>query len=329
MSDQERILVERWQADKPAYEAWGRYVCDRLTTLLRHRLGDDAFTNFLKIPIGPRLKTDSSFVEKAIHRKNYAHPYEETEDKVGIRLVVLLEVDLRAIEEVLCAEASWTSVKSRDHEAEIASNPYEFGYQSLHYIVRSRAGIEFAGFALQEDMPCEIQIRTLLQHAHSELTHDTLYKPSVVATPVMMRAAAKSMALIEATGDYFASLANQIKVALGADTEISSYLSEKYLSFVGSASGPSSSSLNQLLIDRYRGEIEGGLNVLDSWLDAHPYIVDHIRERAASKVAFTLPAILLVYFCVATAPRKSKRNSPLNDRDLEPVYVDLGKQFAD
>ena len=49
-------------------------------------------------------------------------------------------------------------------------------------------------------------MRTLLQHAHSELTHDTIYKPSVVQTPAMLRAAAKSMALIEATGDYFEEL---------------------------------------------------------------------------------------------------------------------------
>src|SRR3546814_12228521 len=30
--------------------------------------------------------------------------------------------------------------------------------------------------------PCEVQLRTLLQHAHSQLTHDTIYKPKTIAS---------------------------------------------------------------------------------------------------------------------------------------------------
>lgn len=330
MSEQERLLVERWHAEKQAYDLWGRFICDRLTSRLRQAIGDDGFVNFLKMPLAPRLKTDASFVEKALHRKKYADPFGDTEDKVGIRLVVLLETDLRLIETVLCTETeSWTAVLSRDHELEMADKPYEFGYQSLHYVVRSAPGLVFDGDQLNAGMPCEVQIRTLLQHAHSELTHDTIFKPSVITTPSMKRAAAKSMALIEATGDYFALLADQLKAALANDSALTDFLSTKYQDFVGQAPGPATSPLNKLLIDRYKDTVQGGFQEIEAWLSAHTFVSGLVREKAVQRFSYQLPAILLVYFSVGTAPRQTRINSPLNDRDLESVYIDLGKPFAD
>nr|WP_249804714.1 MULTISPECIES: hypothetical protein [unclassified Bradyrhizobium] len=69
----------------------------------------------------------------------------------------------------------------------IAKTPYEFRYQSVHYIVRSRGDQKLDGQNITAGTPCEVQIRTLLQHAHSELTHDTIYKPSVKGTPAIAR----------------------------------------------------------------------------------------------------------------------------------------------
>jgi putative GTP pyrophosphokinase len=326
--DDEELLLRRWHAEKHAFDLWGRFICDKLTTALRGKLGDRGYSKFLKLPLTPRIKEDRSFVEKALHRKKYARPFEETEDKVAIRLVVLLEADLRIVEQVLLEEVmAWIAEKSRDHEDEISKNPYEFGYQSLHYIVRSKQGVAFDGEDLPEGMPCEIQIRTLLQHAHSELTHDTIHKPSVVTTPAMLRAAAKSSALIEATGDYFTSLANQIQHALLDVGVLGKTLFSNYLEYVGKEPENAESPLNQLLVDRYKGLVSAGTADFEAWLQGHSYIGDLIRERSERKVAFGLPAILLVYYAVATEPRNSRRDCPLSDADLEPIYTDLGKAF--
>ena len=69
--------------------------------------------------------------------------------------------------------------------------------------MRCHSELTLGALTVPVGTPCEIQIKTILQHAYSELTHDTIYKPKVDATPKMRRTAAKSMALIEATNDYF------------------------------------------------------------------------------------------------------------------------------
>lgn len=326
MTNAEEALLERWSRERPVYDVWGRFIEDKLATGLRRELGDDVYSNFLKMCISVRTKEPESFVEKVFYRKTYENPYEDAEDKVGIRLVVLLEEDIRTIEQVLLKDDNpWTAEKSRDHEEEIASKPYEFNYQSLHYVVRSKAGLEFDGTSLYEDMPCEIQIRTLLQHAYSELTHDTIYKPSVVATSEMKRAAAKSMALIEATGDYFSALDGKIKEATSIDRSLSQVLEKLYKDVVGKDPSPSSSPLNQMLIDRYRGDLDEHAQELKDWFSSNDYLAHFIRERSEHRAPFKLSGILLAYFAVAKSPRASAAESPLLDADLGHVYSDQGK----
>ena len=86
--------------------------------------------------------------------------------------------------------------------------------------------------------PREVQITTLLQHAHSELTHDTIYKPSVKGTPAMLSAAAKSMALIESTNDYFEELVKEINAEVAANRQPSDELADIYRATVSKSPDP-------------------------------------------------------------------------------------------
>ncbi|RWP54341.1 MAG: hypothetical protein EOR07_34055 [Mesorhizobium sp.] len=43
-------------------------------------------------------------------------------------------------------------------------------------MVRSKDELTFDGETIAAGTPCEIQVRTILQHAYSQLTHDTIYK---------------------------------------------------------------------------------------------------------------------------------------------------------
>ena len=165
---------------------------------IRGRVAPTKLELFLKLPVIPRVKTQDSLLQKAFYRaKNYENPYEDIEDKVGLRFVVLLAEDIRTIEAAINDEPRWVAMLARDFELEREAKPYEFDYQSLHYVVRSKLPLEYEGYSIPADFSCEVQVRTLLQHAYSELTHDTIYKPSVRATPAIKRTAAKSMALIE------------------------------------------------------------------------------------------------------------------------------------
>lgn len=328
MSDPEVEFLRRWQAEKSAYSAWGHCVKERINSLISTHVDPRQRGHFIRIPASPRLKDDESLVLKAFHRnKNYTSPFDEIEDKVGVRFVLLLAADVRLVGELIETDKSiWTAVKARDHEAEIAQNPDHFGYQSLHYVVRSLADIEYDGITLPADMPCEVQVRTLLQHAYGEVSHDTLYKPGVQTTPEMKRAAAKSMALIEASGDYFDKLAALIAEAVAPLRELDEALSQIYISVVGKHATASETPLNESLLDRYGRDVE--VDDLSAWVNNHRYIGKRIAERVATIAAFRVPAILLVYYSVDQAPHGTPVNSPLDEVYLTLIYSDLGRSLT-
>jgi putative GTP pyrophosphokinase len=198
-----------------------------------------------------------------------------------------------------------------------------FDYQSLHYIVRSRIPFDHQGLAIPAALPCEIQIRTLLQHAYSELTHDTIYKPSVKATPSLKRAAAKSMALIEATGDYFSEVNTVIQRELASARELATLLEERYTTSIGPSSGDT--PLNSLILDHYRTFTAPDFKQpFDEWFNAKSYVADRIKERAPGLALYRVPSILLVYYAVSTTPRLAAENSPLSDDELGLIYSDVG-----
>ncbi|MHC4051367.1 GTP pyrophosphokinase [Bradyrhizobium sp. 25ACV] len=198
--NREQEFLERWRRESPAYSAWGKFVVEKLSEAISVFASPVGLEVFLRIPVKARLKAEDSLLQKAFHRgKEYQSPYDEIEDKVGIRYVVLLGSEVKKIDDAILSVNDWIAEKARDYVQEQMLRPYEFDYQSLHYIVRSRNLINFESVEIPADTPCEIQVRTLLQHAYSELTHDTIYKPNVQATPSLKRSAAKSMALIEAS----------------------------------------------------------------------------------------------------------------------------------
>jgi putative GTP pyrophosphokinase len=83
------------------YEKWGTFVAESIEQKLKPLVSDRPLGAFLKVPVIPRTKTVSSFVDKAFHRKKYERPYEEVEDKVGIRFVVLLTDNIKIVERAI------------------------------------------------------------------------------------------------------------------------------------------------------------------------------------------------------------------------------------
>lgn len=280
---------------------------------------------FLRMPVIPRLKTEDSLIQKAFYRlKNYTDPYAGIEDKVGLRFVVLLSEDIKTIEDAILHNPQfWSAQKARDFQEERAERPFVFDYQSVHYITYSKLGNRYGETAIPEGIPCEIQIRTLMQHAYSELTHDTIYKPTVAATPEMKRAVAKSMALIEATDDYFSQVANVLSKATASYRKIAAVVAEQHEAITGLSS--SLSPLNSLLIDHYKDIApENFISDLQPFLDNKQFISNRVKVRSMESTLYRVPAILLVYFCVAHSPAMAKHNSPLSDDELEIIYADLG-----
>ena len=72
--------------------------------------------------------------------------------------MVLLAEDIQIIEAAVNETSDWIANVARDYEHEREARPYEFDYQSLHYIVRSALPFEFDGQSIPANIPCEFKL---------------------------------------------------------------------------------------------------------------------------------------------------------------------------
>lgn len=322
----EQDFLERWQRESPAYEKWGEDISATVIRALADKIAPVSAAYFLKAPVKPRLKEGHKLVEKAFYRnKNYPDPYSDITDKVGTRFVVLLGRDIRQIVEIIEAQQGWVWSRDRDYEEEQKKNPIVFDYAAVHYVVRPERDLIADGVLIAAGTPCEVQIKTILQHAYSELTHDTIYKPQIQATPTMQRDAAKAMALLEATNDYFEKVADQVDAALSAVKEITGGLSLVYQHATGLV--PSPSLLEGLLLESY--EKSAGADFSERariLLETKPFLVDRIKDRVAGRnPLFSQPSILLAYLDIAARGPRALSAWPLTLAEMEPLLNDLGQ----
>lgn len=127
MKDRETELLDRWRSERRMYAAWGEFVKEALVAAIDSQIRPEPIEKFLRIPVQPRTKDESSLLAKAFHRgKSYKDPYCEIEDKVGLRIVVLFSDEIRVVEAAIKACDKWSAVKARDFEEERISRPFEF-----------------------------------------------------------------------------------------------------------------------------------------------------------------------------------------------------------
>lgn len=202
----EKEFLQRWHSEQAMYKAWGEYIVEFISLTLVDSQQKD-LNKFLKIPASSRVKEDDSLIDKAFYRdKNYDNPYEDIEDKVGARFVVMLVSEVDDICEIV-EEASrnkkWNAVKCRDFNEERKNSPMLFTYQSHHFIIKSNRDFIYKEICIENGTSCEVQVRSLLQHAYAELTHEVTYKKKTSIDPDISRTIAKTMAFIETADDFF------------------------------------------------------------------------------------------------------------------------------
>jgi len=321
----EQDFLARWQADQHAYRAWGEHVSQSIEEALTPLIAPTRVDYFLRTAVKPRLKDGAKLVEKAFYRnKNYSDPYTDITDKVGTRFVVLLGRDIQRVVEAVNSFSGWTISKDRDYEEEQKENPIAFDYAAIHFVVRPDEEIEHNGVLISPGTPCEVQIKTLLQHAYSELTHDTIYKPQINATSSMRRNAAKAMALLEATNDYFEKVQDEVEDALTNVREMTANLTSIYQEFVGCA--PKPSILEGLILEAYEANAGEYIPEIRNLLERKSYLIPAIQRRIQEQnPIFFQPSVLLVYLEIDRSPRLAQSLWPLTPREQRPLLNDLGE----
>jgi ppGpp synthetase/RelA/SpoT-type nucleotidyltranferase len=154
--------------------------------------------------VDARAKSISSFAEKIARKNKYKDPLREMTDLCGVRVVT----PLRANVEAVCAFIRENFVIDEANSLDTLSRlrPGEFGYRSVHYVVQCKPGrfTEVPGNLMT--LKAEIQVRTILQHAWSEIGHDRLYKGGFIVPQAWEREAACIAALMENADESFARM---------------------------------------------------------------------------------------------------------------------------
>lgn len=205
-SAEEIQFLKKYTESKPMLSAWGGFVVERIKETVKKSIEHKQFSveSFFKVSPCYRLKEDESLRDKAFRRgKNYIDPWNQITDKVGCRFVVLLLSDIQIVEDAIKNIDAWTFSHDRDFNVEKINDPEKFAYQSQHYVLKCKDKLELDGVTIPQGTPCEVQIRTLMQHAYSEMSHDFLYKSKFQKQNQVVRMISRCSAMIESTDELF------------------------------------------------------------------------------------------------------------------------------
>ncbi|MDA8482631.1 hypothetical protein NNO07_06080 [Pseudomonas resinovorans] len=317
---------QRWGGDKHIYSAWGEFIVESMTGAL---IGAGKNLDvFLKAPAKFRLKDDDSLVDKAFYRgKNYQDPYGQIEDKVGVRFVVLLLDDISDICNLIQSSDGWKFDACKHFDEDRRRDPLLFTYQSVHYVLRPSKEFVYKDITIPEDTPCEVQVRTLLQHAHAELTHDAIYKAKRTVQPEVHRTVAKSMALIETTDEFFSLVTRKLNYGPLQEFQVIERLDSIYSSLIGLSPHTHKSSI--VIWDEFESIVDGDLvDNVRRVIDKYPAIADIIRDRYSKNVFYQQGTIFFVYWMLWRRKQRLLAGWPFSKEMLETLANDIGVSLS-
>jgi putative GTP pyrophosphokinase len=167
------LALDAYRALRPTYVSFA----DRLENLIEG-LSDQSSIHF----IHSRAKDEKSFQEKSLRKdeKNgefvYFDPINQIEDLAGVRVICYTVSQVDAV--CNAVRDNFDVLEHIDKAKELLASG-KVGYVSRHFIVKidERRSIlpEYKDF---KNLKCEVQIRTIFQHAWAEIEHRLQYKAS-------------------------------------------------------------------------------------------------------------------------------------------------------
>ncbi|MBN8707073.1 MAG: hypothetical protein J0L62_14470 [Bacteroidetes bacterium] len=144
------------------------HLAETVGLILNHALT----MNEIKVDaVHSRTKSFASFIEK-IQRKKYADPMNQMEDLAGVRVVNYYHSQVENIISVIRSE--FVIINETD---KVPDYEHQFGYESYHLVVSLKENrttlTEYRSLA---GLKCEIQIRTIFDHAWAQIEHEISYK---------------------------------------------------------------------------------------------------------------------------------------------------------
>ncbi|MFP9470015.1 GTP pyrophosphokinase family protein [Pectobacterium brasiliense] len=320
----ETEFIKLWHAEKAMYDAWGQLIVDSISSSLSKCLNVD-LKSYLKIPAEHRVKEDGSLIDKAFYRnKAYQDPYNDIEDKVGVRFVVMLQSDAEKVCEIIAQVADsqgWDAIQCRNYNEERNKSPMLFTYQSHHFIIRSREQIVLNGITISENTPCEVQVRSLLQHAYAELTHDAIYKKKTIVEPEVTRTVAKTMAFIETADEFFQKVVDKTESKTVAKNE--PLLDTVFEEITGMQSVKQNSAI--IIYDTFQNFINDNFEEeIARFIERTPNLGDIIKEKTIKNKFYQQSVIIFIYWLIKRKKSAIESEWPLEWKIISDMATDIG-----
>lgn len=160
--------------------------------------------------IASRLKSRESLAEKIDRKQAKYKGISDITDIAGVRIITYYSEDVDRIAKIIENEFDVDYDNSIDKRE--AMEPDRFGYCSVHYVVKMSADrIRLCEYRAFEGMKCEIQIRSVLQHAWAEIEHDIGYKSETTLPKEMRRSFSRIAGLLEIADKEFNDIRKKLE----------------------------------------------------------------------------------------------------------------------
>lgn len=161
-------IVERYRGLISQYEAFG--------ISLRHLVSSVLKAESISIhSITYRSKDPDHLREKLLRPGKSYRELTDVTDLLGLRIITYFENDVDRIEATLRKEFHVSELHSMDKRQ--VEDVTSFGYASVHLVCQLSADrSRLAEYKPFDGLLCEIQVRSILQHAWAEIEHDLGYK---------------------------------------------------------------------------------------------------------------------------------------------------------
>ncbi|WP_158213647.1 GTP pyrophosphokinase [Sphingopyxis witflariensis] len=194
-------IVENYSSRYSAYEALSQRTASLLGALAKS-------SSISFHVIEHRAKTVDSLIEKIRRPGKSYSSLEEITDLSGVRVICYYQDDCEEMSQII--EREFLIVGKEDSHSAKHLSEDRFGYLSLHRIVkpaRVRANlIEWSDVA---DLCCEIQVRTVIQHAWAAVSHQVQYKIESKIPSLIKRRLNRISGLFEMADEQFVQVRDE------------------------------------------------------------------------------------------------------------------------
>jgi putative GTP pyrophosphokinase len=202
MADDLESAVKKYRSLRPLYEEFAL----KLASLIR----DILEANNIKYQVVESRAKDLTSFEEKISRpgKSYSDPLKDTTDLCGCRVIVYYQDDVDRVASAIKAEflISEENLSRQPQVLEVD----RFGYLSAHYIVSiGKMRSDLTEWKAYSDRVAEIQVRTVIQHAWSAVSHALHYKQEAAIPSKLQRRLHRIAGLFELADEEFVGLRNE------------------------------------------------------------------------------------------------------------------------